>query len=330
MAQRLLSQLAHVELITPKPDESLKFLTDIMGLEETTRKGNSVYLRGWGCHLHHEVVLTQGKEPALGHIGWRAAGPEELGVAVARLEQAGLGEGWHDDTPGHGPAYRFRNPGGHRQEIFWETQLYVPPAELKPHYPNRPQRNRQRGLAARTLDHVTIASANLMENLHWYRDTLGFRFMEWTVLDDQPDVAVFGMLTTCERGHDLGIVADFSAIPGRFHHLAFWLDQIEDVLRAAEFLLESGARVEYGPGKHGMGEQTYLYFREPGGLRLELNSGGYRNYLPDWEAVKWTPSQGSNDFYRINPSPPSMRQCFPPDQAGEHGRADPWAQGRAA
>jgi catechol 2,3-dioxygenase len=78
-----------------------------------------------------------------------------------------------------------------------------------------------------------------------------------------------------------------------------------------------------------MGEQTYLYFREPGGLRLELNSGGYRNYLPDWEPVKWTPAQGSNDFYKHNVSPPSMMESFPSDQPADE-RANPWAEGRAA
>jgi len=326
---RLLSQLAHVELITPKPDESLKFFTDVMGLIETARQGNSVYLRGWGSHLHHELVLTEGPAPALGHIGWRAAGPYELEVAVERLETGGAGVGWYTETPGHGAAFRFRNPGGHLQEIFWETERFQPPAELAPNYPNRPQRYAPRGIAARTLDHVTVTSANIMDNFHWYRDTLGFRFMEWTVLDEHPDMPIFGMLTTCERAHDLGMVADFSSIPGRLHHVSFWLDQIGDVLRAADLLLESGTRIEYGPGRHGMGEQTFLYFREPGGLRLELNSGGYRNYLPDWEAVKWTPAQGSNDFYRHNTSPPSMMESFPPDRPSDE-RANPWAQGRAA
>jgi catechol 2,3-dioxygenase len=329
MARCLFSQLAHVELITPKPDESLKFFTQVLGLEETARKGESVYLRGWGCHLHHELVLTAGREPRLGHIGWRAAGPDELNTAVARLEAAGAGSGWHDDTPGHGPAFRFTNPGGHAQEVFWETERFAPPPELAPNYPNRPQRFSPRGVAARYLDHVTVTSQNIMDNFHWYRDTLGFRFMEWTVLDDHPDVPIFGMLTTCERAHDLGMVADFSPIPGRLHHVSFWLDQIGDVIRAADILLESGTRVEYGPGKHGMGEQTFLYFREPGGLRLELNSGGYRNYMPDWQTVKWTPGQGSNDFYLHNTSPPSMMQSFPPDQPADQA-ANPWAAGRAA
>ncbi len=61
-----------------------------------------------------------------------------------------------------------------------------------------------------------------------------------------------------------------------------------------------------------MGEQHYLYFREPGGMRIELNSGGYRNYVPDWEPVKWVPSQGSNSMYRNTSMPNSMTVSFPP------------------
>ena len=48
-------------------------------------------------------------------------------------------------------------------------------------------------------------------------------------------------------------------------------------------LLNADVPIEFGPGRHGMGEQEYLYVREPGGLRIELNTGGYRNYEPDWE-----------------------------------------------
>ena len=54
-----------------------------------------------------------------------------------------------------------------------------------------------------------------------------------------------------------------------------------------------------------------MYFREPGGLRLELNSGGYRNYEPDWQPIKWTPSQGSNVYYRNIQAPATMFESFP-------------------
>ena len=79
--------------------------------------------------------------------------------------------------------------------------------------------------------------------------------------------------------------------------------------------MENGTDIEYGPSVHGVGEQTFLYFREPSSLRVELNTGGYRNYVPDWTPNVWTPSAGSNSIYRNGAMPMSMTESFPPDAA---------------
>ena len=125
MALPLLSQLAHVELTTPKPQESLEFWTQVVGLEETARAGQSVYLRAWGDRFHHTLQLTEGPQVGLGHVGWRAAGPEELETAVERLAAAGAGEAWIENSVGHGRAFRYRAPGGHVHEVFWEVERYT-------------------------------------------------------------------------------------------------------------------------------------------------------------------------------------------------------------
>ena len=312
MTLNVISQLAHVELITPKPEESARFFADVMGLEESGRSGQSVYFRGWGEHFHHSLQLTEGPAPGLGHIAWRSFGDAELDRAVQRLEASGHGLGWQDDAVGHGRAYRYRAPGGHTHEIFWEVDRFVPEAAVAPLFPNRPQRFRPRGVAARCIDHVTVASANILKDVEWFRDTLGHRFMEYTVADEDPNFVAFAMTTVCERAHDMGFVPDFSPVPGRIHHLAFFLDQREDLRRAADVLLDEAVAIEFGPGRHGHGEQDYLYFREPGGCRIELNSGGYRNYEPDWKPVRWTPSQGSNVYYRNLALPHSMFESMPP------------------
>ena len=55
-------------------------------------------------------------------------------------------------------------------------------------------------------------------------------------------------------------------------------------------------------------------FRDPSGLRIEVNTGGYRNYVPDWQANTWKPSTGSNNLYRNGAMPMSMTESFPPDE----------------
>jgi catechol 2,3-dioxygenase len=41
------AHLGHLELLTPKPEESLRFFKDVLGMTESGRIGDSVYLRGW-------------------------------------------------------------------------------------------------------------------------------------------------------------------------------------------------------------------------------------------------------------------------------------------
>jgi catechol 2,3-dioxygenase len=324
MSMRMLSQLAHVELLTPALPESVTFFTDILGLEESERTDDSVYLRCWGEHFHHSVKLTQSNQTGVGHIGWRADGQDGLDQAVRRIEDSGIAGNWLDGEKGHGPAYRFRAPSGQQHEIFWEVDRWRTPRGHASTYPSRPQRIGTRGCALRQIDHLSVPCVDdLMNTTQWFQKVLGFRFMEYAVTED--DEPFFTMLTTNERAHDLGLIRDTSGIPGRFHHVAFWVDEPATLYRACDVLLEAGAQIEYGPGRHGMGEETYFYTRDPAGLRIEVMSGGRRNYEPDWTPVKWTPEQGSLDFYRNSSPPTSILDVFPPDpSAAGFDTRNPW------
>jgi catechol 2,3-dioxygenase len=324
MSDRLISHLAHVELLTPRPEQSLSFFEDVIGLSVSRRDESSVYLRAWGEWSLHSLQLTAAPAAGLGHIGWRAASADDLEQAAARLERAGAGVGWIEDSVGHGRAFRYRGPGGHLHEIFWELDRHEAPAGSGSTFPDRPERFAPRGCYPRQIDHVTVMTPDTCGDARWHQEQLGSRFMEWTAFED--DVAVFAMSTNCEKSHDLGLVLEDTQMEGRLHHLAYWVDSSVELHRAADILLEQGVPIEFGPGRHGMGEQDYLYFREPGGNRIEINTGGYRNYVPDWEPVKWTPAEGSLDFYRNLQMPESMLEGTPPapgDDGGE--RLNPWA-----
>ena len=129
MNTHLLSQLAHVELLSPRPEETVTFFEQQLGLEITTQVGQSSYLRGWGEFFHHSIKVTASTQSGLGHIGWRADSAEALQETVRLLEASGRGEGWSDGDQGHGPAYRFRSPDGHLHEVFWEVERWHAPPE---------------------------------------------------------------------------------------------------------------------------------------------------------------------------------------------------------
>ncbi len=265
MSKVLLAHLAHVELITPQVNESAKFFVDVMGLTEVKRTAESVYLRCWGDYYQYSLMLTQGKESALGHACWRTVGPEELDEAVARLKAAGVPGEWVDNSYGHGRSYRFQALGGHSMELVWEVKRYQAEGDLKSTYPERPQKLTNHGIAPRQLDHVTVATKDVVAAAEWFKKHLGFRFMAVAYRHDKPDQAVFATVTTNEKSHDLGLGVDFSNIPGRLHHLAFWVDSADEHLRCADLLMESGTGIEYGPAGMGSASNTTFTSASPAG-----------------------------------------------------------------
>lgn len=309
---KLLSHLSYLEIAAPDVEASVRFYEEQVGLRVQSRANGKVYLRSWGDYYNYSLVIAQGPEPALNIMAWRTSSPEALEEAAKRVEAAGVTGEWIAEGHGHGRSYRFTGPWGHTMELFWDVEKYQAPEELRSVFPDRPEKRTQHAVGPRQLDHVTVAASDVRAFTEWYRDVLGFRIMAYTTLDDYP-VTVFGVITTNEKSHDLGVVLDSSDRGGRVNHFAFWVDSREELLQAADVLMERGTHIEYGPSIHGVGEQSFLYFRDPSGMRIEWNTGGYRNYVPDWEPGEWKPSTGSNNLYRNGAMPMSMTESFPPD-----------------
>ena len=118
----------------------MRFFVDVIGMTESGRRGDSVYLRGWDDYEHHTLKLTAAKVAGMGHFAYRATSPEALQRRVGIIEKSGRGKGWTDGDLGHGPAYAFTTPDGHNMEIYYETEWYKAPPELKPALKNQAQR----------------------------------------------------------------------------------------------------------------------------------------------------------------------------------------------
>lgn len=311
---KLLSHLSYVAITSPDVEASAQFYVEQVGLTIVDRFDGRIYLRCWGDYYRYSLVLVPGDEPSLEQMAWRTSSAEALAEAAKRIEAAGSTIEWFE---GHaiGRAFSFVGPWGHRMTLHWEVEHYRESSgDNASQYPDRPTRRSRFAGAPRQLDHVTVATTDVDAFAKWYNETLGFRIMARTLLDEAP-ISVFSVLTTNEKSHDLGVVLDSSKRGGRVNHYAFWVDTREELLIAADTLMENGVPIEYGPSIHGIGEQNFLYYREPSSLRIELNTGGYRNYVPDWEPQTWSPAGGANNFYRNGSMPMSMTESFPPDAA---------------
>lgn len=315
MVSKLLGQLAYLEVTTPDVAASEAFYVERFGLRVIERANGKVYLRCWGDYYRHSLVLSLGDDASLAKMAWRTESENALYQLVERVEATGARGSWEEPAAGVGAAFTFTGPYGHTMSLFWDIEHYAAEPEFASVYPDRPERRSSHSAAPRFLDHVTVAASDVEGFTQWYASTLGFRIMARTYLDDTP-LNFFSVLTTNEKSHDLGVLLDSSSVSGRVHHIAFWVDHPEDLNRTADLMLENGTAIESGPSVHGIGEQHFLYFREPSSLRIEVNSGGYRNYVPDWKPKVWTPGLGSVNFYRNGPPPSSMLEAFPAAGAG--------------
>ena len=56
----------------------------------------------------------------------------------------------------------------------------------------------------------------------------------------------------------------------------------------AQLFVDAGVSIEAAPSKHGVAQGFFLYGLEPGGNRIEVTTGGYSVYDPDFEPIVWT------------------------------------------
>ena len=250
-----LAHLGHLELLTPKPEESLRFFVDVMGMTESGREGDSVYLRAYDDYERHSLKLTASKLPGMGHVAYRARSPQALERRVAALKGSGFDIGWTDGDLAHGPAFLCQDPDGHKIELYYETQWYQAPPELRPALKNQAQRFPARGANVRRLDHWNGMAVDIKANREFFEKYLGFRLTETIILDNGTEAAIW--MTCTNKSYDFAYTHDDTGTRGRFHHLTYAVNSREEVLIAADIFLENGVYIETGPHKHAI-QQTFF------------------------------------------------------------------------
>ena len=105
-----LAHLAHAELLTPNMEGTLWFFTELLGMREVARQGDSVYLRCYEDPYHHSLKVTGADAPGLANLGWRTTSAEALERRAVALDAAGRGPGLDQRRPRGRAHLRLREP----------------------------------------------------------------------------------------------------------------------------------------------------------------------------------------------------------------------------
>ena len=290
MSKPEISKLGHFGLVSTDLEKSLWFFKEVIGLEETEEADGVHYLRAWGDFEHHTLTIRAGEESRLDHIAWRTKRREDVDIFAENLQVAGYDIQWVEQgtEAGQGKAFRFQLPSKHTFEIYFDMEKTLAEPERRSVLKNQTYKSWNKGVSPRRIDHVNLLSSLPVKELaDFMQEHLGFNLREYV---EAPDGSYLGAwLSVTPLVHDIAFSFDpNSPSTHEVHHIAYWLDNAQDLLRAADILKENGIYFK-GPGKHGISQAMYIYAIDPGsGVRLEIFTNGYLIFEPDWEPIRWT------------------------------------------
>jgi catechol 2,3-dioxygenase-like lactoylglutathione lyase family enzyme len=277
--------LRSVALYMPDLAKAEAFYTQTWHLEVAHREEGALYLRGSGSD-HHLLALHQGGEvPQVRQVTLRARNREALDAVLAGVRKAGgkvLAEP-HELTrnPAGGIGIKFQDPHGRIFQVVHGDACRAESAPVK----DRPVR----------LTHVVLNSHAVDETQKFLQEALGFR------LADRTGIMAF---MNCDRDHHtiaIGIT-DNDAL----NHIAFLMPDFESVMRGGGRMRDAGFPIQWGPGRHGPGNNLFNYFIDPFGVVIEYTADveqideRYEAHGPDF--WKWPP--GRTDQWGVS-APPS-------------------------
>jgi catechol 2,3-dioxygenase len=274
-------RLSHVDITVPDLDLASAYYTEVIGMRQTERTPDRVFLNCWDEEDHHSLAVRYDPRVGIDLFSFKVEAEDDLEDLERRVERYGVRvyRMARGEEVGQGASIRFETPSGHTMELVHEvTKVGSLLGKLNP----SPVPQGLRGIAPPRMDHLLVTAEEVPEANRFYMDVLGFRLSEQLLDGDGHQIGVW--LERSHSPHDLAVV---SGANGGLHHFAYWLDDWDHVRQAADILAYNAIQIDVGPTRHGVTRGNTIYFFDPMGTRNEVFTGGYRPD-PDFPTITWT------------------------------------------
>ncbi|HBI03775.1 MAG TPA: catechol 2,3-dioxygenase [Paenibacillaceae bacterium] len=284
-------RLGRVQLRVPNWEKSVHYYKNVIGLIETARDENHVYLKCWDEHDHHSVILEKADTAGLDHLAFKCETAEDLDIYERKLVDYGVAV---ERIPAgyriaEGEILRFRVPTGQTVELYYEIDVV---GNGLPLVNPDPWPDGLVGIAAPRLDHLLIAGDDVEGTTQLFQDVFDFHMAEKLIAPDGSYIATW--LFTTNTPHDLAVI---KGPDSKVHHIGFWIDDWSEVRKAADIMARNDVMIDAGPTRHGITRGLTIYFFDPSGNRNEVYTGGYMPYA-DSPTITWTTEDiGRGVFY---------------------------------
>ncbi|MDE2887562.1 MAG: VOC family protein [Gemmatimonadota bacterium] len=243
--------IRHVGLLSPAIAAHAEYYLEVWGLQSAGEDRQARYLRA-ASNEHHILSLHPADRLGLHHIAFSLDGREAVDAAAAELERRGttfVAQPDDLDEPGGGYGLRFLDP---------ENRCIELSAGVAEHANGWSTGN----VAPRGLCHVGLNTPCIDQIVAFYTDLLGFRISDW--IEDRM------AFLRCNRRHHV-IVFSRAEYPS-VNHVAYVMANVDDVMKGVSNLRARGREPDWGPGRHGPGNNIFCYYRDPAGYVNEYSS----------------------------------------------------------
>lgn len=272
-----ITRLSHVVLTSADLDRTRHFYEAGLGLEVTEQTDDMLFLRAIEETGHHSLVfekVPEGQPGVCRRLAYRMYSDDDLKRAHdyfnARGERAEFVERPHQSLT-------LRLVDGVGVPIEFCAAMDQSEARMQKFHTHA-------GGKLAFLDHVQVACHDVATAYDWYND-LGFRLTEYTAKDGTDEM--WGIWLK-RKNNTQDVV--FGSGPGpRLHHFAFHTPEVANVVHAADVMASLGLAdsMDRAPGRHGIGNAFFIYFRDPDGHRVELFTSHYNFIDIDHAPKRW-------------------------------------------
>lgn len=184
--------------------------------------------------------------------------------------------------PGGGYGFAFMDPDGRQLRVVAEDERHADARGL----PDRPEK----------IAHVVLNTPRQEDAAAFWVETLGF------------EVSDRSLLTFVRCNSDHHSIAFHPGERSTLHHIAFEMDGIDSVMRGVGRMRDAGRAIEWGPGRHGPGNNVFAYFIGPDDFVIEYTAD-VENVGPDYRVRlpgEWAYPPGHSELWGATP-PPTAR-----------------------
>ena len=285
-ASSLISGLRSVALTVSDLDLAEKFYTSIWHLTLVDKTLDALYFRGTGAD-HHLLALHYAPGPAkILYVTLRLRDASAFDVIAQSTTAAGgkvLKPRSALSTPGGGEALTIADPDGRVYQLIHGDKLHADAHEAR----DKPIR----------LAHAVLNSHDVESTRAFMESVLDFS------LSDRTRIMAF---MRCNSDHHSIALGDTDN--DALNHIAFLMPDVDSVMRGGGRMKDAGYGIEWGPGRHGPGDNAFNYFVGPFDIVIEytaeveqVDDSYQAKYPSDWT---WPP--GRVDQWGIS-APPSAR-----------------------